>query len=186
AQQILREVAEEIRRAASIAQVADRVVARIEAALHPQFAALLVRRSDGSFSSVACAPADAVPPVVDPNSKLVGVMRLLGTPLQISTGDSGWLRQLPPAESEFLRRARIDLVVPVSLAAVQREALLALGPKRSEEPYGAEDRELLLAIANSLALLLERPSIESDQTMQAARRVLAGRYRLDRQLGRGG
>jgi GAF domain-containing protein len=33
-----------------------------------------------------------------------------------------------------------------------------LGIKRSEEPYTKEDQELLEAIADSLALLLEQPA----------------------------
>src|SRR5207244_11889242 len=52
----------------------------------------------------------------------------------------------------------IDLLVPISLSANGPEALLAMGQKKSEEPYSGEDQELLLAIANSLALLLERPA----------------------------
>ena len=40
----------------------------------------------------------------------------------------------------------------------RKEALLALGQKRSEEPYTQEDQNLLVAIAASLALLLERPT----------------------------
>jgi serine/threonine protein kinase len=104
-------------------------------------------------------------------------------------------------------------MVPVSLSATGREALLALGQKKSEEPYAAQDEELLLAITNSLALLLERPAsvvagsgLEecprcgvcydtatgrcaadgSRLTHVSIPRQLAGRYRLDRKLGRGG
>src|SRR5205823_10705870 len=43
ARKILGDVVEEVRGARSIEDVAPRVVARIEAALHPEFAALLVR-----------------------------------------------------------------------------------------------------------------------------------------------
>lgn len=215
AERLLRETAEEIRQASSLEHVATRAVARIESSLHPEFAALLVRGpEETAYHTLASAPAGFSPPLMQADSKLVGLLRLLGKPLQIASSDSGWLtQQLPHADTAFLRQARIDLLVPVSLSAFNREALLVLGPKKSEEPYGSDDQELLVAIANGLALLLERsatPASSSgleecprcgscydsgigrcseDGTKLAPSvvpRVLAGRYRLDRRLGRGG
>ena len=58
AQRVLREVVREIRQARSFDRVAPRVVARIEAALHPEFAALMVREPrDLSYCRLASAPA---------------------------------------------------------------------------------------------------------------------------------
>jgi eukaryotic-like serine/threonine-protein kinase len=143
-------------------------------------------------------------------------MRLLGKPLEVPHTESGWLQQqLPHEETEFLRRARIDLLVPISKDPEGTEALLALGAKRSEEPYSSEDQDLLVAIAASLAILLEKPApataprrdifeecpqcgvcYDSGSTQciqEGARlvpvilpRLLEGRYRLERRLGRGG
>jgi eukaryotic-like serine/threonine-protein kinase len=215
AEHLLRETAEELRAASSLEQIAPRVVTRIESSLHPEFAAVLLRGSEETvYRTLASAPAGFSPLLMRADSKLVGLLRLLGKPLQIAESESGWLtQQLPHADTEFLRQARIDLFVPVSLAAAGREALLVLGQKKSEEPYGADDLELLMAIANGLALLLERPATpvsrsgleecprcgscfdsgvgrcSEDGTKlapSAVPRVLAGRYRLDRRLGRGG
>ena len=116
----------------------------------------------------------------------------------------------------MIRRARIDLLVPVATAVGTEEALLALGIKRSEEPYTREDQELLEAIAASLALLLEQPAPAMEElsagTMEECPecgacydpgsvscavegadlvpmrvpRILAGRYQLARRRGRGG
>jgi len=87
--------------------------------------------------------------------------------------------------------------------------------KRSEEPYSREDQDLLAAVAASLALLLEKPtpvaaaaSSRFEECPQcgtcydtgsgqcakegtrlnpvAVPRLLSGRYRLERRLGRGG
>src|SRR4029453_2931789 len=92
-------------------------------------------------------------------SKLVGLLHLLGKPLEFQLEGSGWRDQrLPREESKFVRRARIELLVPIASGPVQTEALLALGVKRSEEPYTREDQELLETITASLALLLEQPS----------------------------
>jgi tRNA A-37 threonylcarbamoyl transferase component Bud32 len=217
AERLLRETVEEIRLASALEQVAPRVVARIESSLHPEFAALLIRGpEETAYHTLASAPAGFPAPPMQADSKLAGLLRLLGKPLQIAASDSGWLtQQLPHAETEFLRQTRIDLLVPVSLSAFGREALLVLGQKKSEEPYGSEDLELLVAIGNGLALLLERPSTVTSSSgagleecprcgscydsgigrcgedgsklaISAVPRVLTGRYRLDRRLGRGG
>jgi serine/threonine-protein kinase len=86
-----------------------------------------------------------------------------------------------------------------------------LGPRRSEEPYNQEDLDLLVTIADAVGLLLERSSgdrhtltecescgrcFDADaevcthdhQPLTTARgsRLLNGRYRLERRLGRGG
>jgi serine/threonine-protein kinase len=101
------------------------------------------------------------------------------------------------------------------MGAARHEAMLALGPKRSEEPYSDDDLEMLEAVASNLALLLDAPTPAPDRLSSefeecpqcgtcydsgAARcaneqaglrpigmpRTLAGRYRLERRLGRGG
>ncbi len=217
AQRFLREVAEEVREARSLERVAPRVVGRIEAALHPEFAALLVRGpGEVGYHSVAAAPSAHAPPPLPAESKLLALVRLLGKPLEVSLTEAGWLKQqLPHAEADFLHQARIDLVVPISAAPGRTEAVLALGIKRSEEPYSREDQDLLVAIAVDLALLLDRPVAASARPSEAFEecpqcgtcydtgagrcasegaslapvrlpRTLVGRYRLERRRGRGG
>jgi Protein kinase domain len=108
------------------------------------------------------------------------------------------------------------LLVPVATNPEHTEVLLVLGAKRSEEPYSSEDRDLLVAIAANLAILLERPvtgaalprndifeecpqcgscydSGSSQCTKEGARllpvilpRLLEERYILQKRLGRGG
>ena len=169
AQRILKEVVEQVHRAGSFEKVAPRVVAKIEAALHPEFAALLVREpQEKTYRTLAAAPSGQAPPPLRADSKLVTLARVLGKPLEVSLRESGWLKQqLPHEETDFLRQARIDLLVPIVVAAERAEALLALGAKRSEEPYSREDQDLLVAIASSLALLLEKPT----EVARSARRV---------------
>jgi len=215
AQQLLRQAVEEIRASQSLKEAGPRIVAQIEAALHPDFAALMVREENQPvYMCQAIAPAGCTLPPLAADSKLMAAFRLFAKPLQVSLSESGWLKkQLPHADTEFLRQARIDLMVPVTLSANGREALLSLGQKRSEEPYSGEDNELLLAIANSLALLLERPmsahsgsgleecpqcgdcydsgaircKIEGAKLVASPLpRLLSNRYRLEKRLGRGG
>jgi eukaryotic-like serine/threonine-protein kinase len=217
ARRVLREVVEEVHAAKSFEEEAPRAVAHIEAALHPEFAGLLVREPrETSYRTLAAAPAGKSPPPLHKDSKLLALMRLLGKPLEVPQTESGWLQQqLPHEETDFLRRARIDLLVPVTTGAQGTEAILALGSKRSEEPYSGEDQDLLVTIAASLAILLEKPPAvaaprtdifeecpqcgvcyDSNSTrcaQEGARlvpvilpRLLQDRYRLERRLGRGG
>ncbi len=217
AQRLLREVVVEVHQAGSFERVAPCVVAQIEAALHPEFAALLLREPrEPSYRTLAAAPTGQAPPPVSADSKLVALVRLLAKPLEVPQTKSGWLQQqLPREEADFLHQARVDLLVPIATAAERTEALLVLGPKRSEEPYTREDHDLLVAIATSLALLLERPAPGAERLSNAFEecprcgacydmgtghcaqegaalslvplpRVLAGRYQLERCLGQGG
>jgi len=217
ARRLLCEVVEEVRSGRNLEQEAPRVTTRIEAALHPEFVALLVNEPRELFyRALAVAPAGNGPPPLPKESKLLSMIRLLGKPLEVPQTESGWLQQqLPHEETEFLRQGRIDLLVPVATDPQRTEVLLVLGVKRSEEPYAREDLELLVAIAASLAILLEKPtgatlprtdifeecpqcgscydSGASQCTQEGARlvpvilpRLLEGRYHLERRLGRGG
>lgn len=216
AQRLLRDVVEDVRQSRSFDEAAPLVVAKVETALHPEFAALLVReRPQPAYRTLAAAPTGQGPPPLLAESKLVSLVRLLGKPLEVSLSQTGWLReQLPHEDTDFLRQGRIDLLVPIAISNPGREAFLALGRKRSEEPYSREDLDLLLTIAASLALLLERPvaQIQTGESFEecpqcgtcydagAANcaqegtallpirwpRLIGNRYCLDRRLGQGG
>jgi len=217
ARQLLHQVAAETVRAKTFEDAIPGVVMRIEAALHPEFAAVMDRPPDlACFRTLASSPPDKGPPPIAAESSLISVVRTIGDPLDVLLGESGWLRfRLPDREIEFVRGARIDLIVPIAVAPAPHEALLALGAKRSEEPYTRDDREMLAAIAANLELLLERPAVVrphaeegfaecpacgacSDVGAEACAkddaklatvhgpRVFGGRYRLERRLGRGG
>jgi tRNA A-37 threonylcarbamoyl transferase component Bud32 len=165
AQQLLRDVAHEIRAAPGVEQIAFRVASRIEAALHPEFVSLLVRDPGESvFRTLASVPA-ARQLSIPADSKLVGLASILGKPFEVLMGDSEWLEQrLPWDEIELARQTGIDLLIPVTNTPGGKQALLVLGIRLSEEPYTRKDQELLETIAANLALLLESPSITHDRT----------------------
>lgn len=157
---VLREVIDEIQQSRSIDDVAARVVARIETALHPEFVSVMIRQATGrEYRCFASVPAGQACPPIDVDSKLVALLSVLGKPLEVLPADSGWLQaRLPEEEVSFVRHSRLDLLVPIRTMTSERvEAFLALGMKRSEEPFTREDQDLLEAIASSLARLLEQP-----------------------------
>jgi hypothetical protein len=164
AQELLRQVAEDIRQVGDFERVAPRVVAHIEAALHPECVALLVRTpSDVRYGLLVATPAGLAPPPLRIDSKVIALLRVIGKPIDVS-GTARWLgQQLPGEELNLLRQGHVELLVPIVSDSGHTESVLTLGVKRSEEPYTQEDRDLLAIIAVNLTLLLERPGRVASQ-----------------------
>jgi len=215
AQKLFHEIVEDTRRADSVEEVAPRVVLRVAEALHTHGCGLLVRKPGESFYRVvATAPADSLSTDLPATNKLIPLVRTLECSLSVTAAGSGWLgQQLPQVDKDFLKKAHIELLVPVALKEGSTEALLVLGGKLSEEPYSNEDTALLENVASALALLLLRGSTirpgrafeecpacgtcydtgttrcvkeGSALVLVASPRMFAGRYRLDGKLGQGG
>src|SRR5262245_30455287 len=216
AHRILRQVVEDVRAAASLDTVSPVVMSRLRAAFHSTFVALLVSEPhQRGFHVLAVAPDTSAVPRLTRDSKLVGLARVLGKPIDFSRSPDLFDGELPAEDAPAIRATHVDLVAPiVTAAANQREALLVLGTKRSEEPYDRDDRQLVTSVAASLALLLERRPEEGESDdafaecpqcgacdgVNATRcaedgtpllrrsipRVLGGRYPIHRRLGRGG
>jgi hypothetical protein len=89
----------------------------------------------------------------------MALMRVLGKPVDCSETTGGWHKGLPPEETGFLRRAGIEWIYPIAIAEGKQEAVLALGPRRSEEPYSSEDQQLLESICGALYVLLEHSAV---------------------------
>jgi hypothetical protein len=216
AQRLLRSIAEQITRASNFDEIAPSVMQQIDEALHPEFVSVLRHApSESMFAAVATASSSEHPSAPLPASlAVIGVLSVLRKPLAISLGDTAWVRhELPIEERALLLEHGIELLVPIS-SQPSRDlplGLLVLGPRRSEEPYNQEDLDLLVTIAHAVGLLLERSSsdrhtlaecescgrcfdageeecTDDRQPLTAGRgsRLLNGRYRLERRLGRGG
>jgi tRNA A-37 threonylcarbamoyl transferase component Bud32 len=163
------------------------VVAKIDEALHPESATVLVRNGiDGCFEPLPSAYA--LPLRLRHDSKVVTVAGVLQKPLETPVSRPNALsRDLPADERNALRAARIELLVPIVAGSQGLRMLLALGPRRSEEPYSQEDFDLLAGVGDALGLALA--CLESGRSANAAdaeHGALGGRYRLDRKLGQGG
>jgi eukaryotic-like serine/threonine-protein kinase len=215
AQQLFRDIVEEIRRAETVEQVASHVVARVSKALHTSGCGLMLRKpGEPLYRVVAAAPQGSLNTDLPTTNKLIPLVRTLECSVPITQAGTGWLgQQLPAVDKEFLQKAHIELLVPVALKEGSEEALLVLSGKLSEEPYSKEDIALLENVASALALLLMRGNAISPGrafeecphcgacydtgttrcskegtvlTLVASPRLLAGRYRLDGRLGQGG
>jgi tRNA A-37 threonylcarbamoyl transferase component Bud32 len=218
ARRLMRAIADSARTAGGFQRAAPAVVAHVEAALHPEFAAAMVRSpGESRLNVVASAPAGRAPGAIAADWRAsLGLIDERGTPRTISLLAEARRLRVPENEIAQIDDSGIDLLVPLRSGADGWPlAALALGPKRSGVRYSRDDLELLDAVASNLALLFEAPertpapfsrsfeecprcgacydSDASNCTLDRSSlvpvgmsRTLAGRYRLDRRLGRGG
>jgi eukaryotic-like serine/threonine-protein kinase len=208
------------------------VLDEIDRSLKPSMAAVLVSGLEpGSLVPVAVMRGSADSLAED--GGIASMLKWSDEPLELYLDDTrSPARRLPQDEIAWLECTGAVLFVPLySKDATTRTLLgvLALGGKRSEEPYSSEDRQLLSAIAAQVSLALDvarlrrRPTIppvdsaatiapgndaalaecpscsacydtgthtcsDDGATLRpgALPRVVDGKYRVDRALGRGG
>ncbi len=219
ARRLLLDVAAQTVRARDFNEAIPAVIDRIDAALHPALVAVIRRqRDDTLFLAEASSQAGAgveVPPLLAEGAL---VRRLRGTdaPLRVASGDAfSHDPSLTDHDRDFLTRSRSELLVPIAMSPAPDEAILAMGPRRSEQPYTRDDCNLLAGIAANLGVLLARPQSTPEQGPDEFQecpqcgachetgvdscpgdgaglvtvhmpRMLADRYHLERRLGRGG
>ncbi|MCL4814736.1 MAG: serine/threonine protein kinase, partial [Vicinamibacteraceae bacterium] len=171
AERILKDVAVELRQAQDPRDAVALVARQISEAVQPRFIVPLeAAEGETELRPVAEGPwagpngarlpadhgrvaADLRLPVA---SRLVALAAAIGAPLELSPDQDAWIaRHLPPDEALWVAEHAVELLVPVTMSAA-RPVMLALGARRSEEPYARRDIALLQAVAANLALVLER------------------------------
>ena len=122
------------------ADLATMVVNQLDEALHPLMTAILVSGIDeGRLSPVTVLHGSAEPLPLE--GGLVSMLRWSDEPLEIVLSDPrSPARRLPPEEREWLECTGAVLLVPVVGQDRALIAVIALGERRSEEAYTAEDR----------------------------------------------
>jgi hypothetical protein len=152
ARKILLSLVSRVRFETDPADLATMVLNQLDAPLHPEMLAILVSGIDeGRLTPVAVLHGSAESLPLD--GGIVAMLRWSDEPLEIFLRDprSPALR-LPPEEREWLECADASLLVPVVGEDRALIAVIALGERRSEEAYTAEDRQLLASIAAQMAL----------------------------------
>jgi len=146
------------------------VLQQVDTALHPRLAAVLVSGlEDGQLTPVAVlhGTADAL----SASGGLATLLKWSDEPLEvILTDPRSPARRLPMAEQQWLQGTGVELLVPMFVAQEGEKVLngvLALGEKRSEEPYTPEDRELLASIAAQVSLALDVARLRQRQSSNA-------------------
>jgi predicted Ser/Thr protein kinase len=74
------------------------------------------------------------------------------------------LQRLPEPERDWLRQSDVYLIVPL-LIEKRLVGVMVLGERKSEEPYGREDRELLRMLGAQLALTLDYTRLKQSPSL---------------------
>jgi tRNA A-37 threonylcarbamoyl transferase component Bud32 len=152
ARKILLSLASRVRFETDPADLATMVVNQLDEALHPLMSAILVSGiEEGRLAPVTVMRGSAESLPLE--GGLVSMLRWSDEPLEIDLTDPrSPARRLPPEEREWLECTGAVLLVPVVGRDRTLIAVIALGERRSEEAYTAEDRQLLASIAAQMGL----------------------------------
>jgi eukaryotic-like serine/threonine-protein kinase len=152
ARKILLSLASRVRFETDPSDLAALVVHQIDEALHPEVVAILVTGIDeGRLTPVTVLHGTVEPLPLD--AGLVAMLRWSDEPLEIFANDPrSPVRRLPQEEQAWLVAARAVLLLPVVAQDKSLVGVVALGERKSEEAFTAEDRELLASIAAQMGL----------------------------------
>ena len=212
------------------------VVTQIDTALHPECVAVFAHSTElslssgqagdvatsqtpgggslllGTFEPVGAVRVEATPLGAD--SPLVTLLRWSDQPLEVFLDDEqSPVSRMPAPDRMWLSSINAALLVPIFAGGSEPRpfvGIIALGHKRSEEPYTPEDRELLrgIAVQMGVALDLSRLRKQAGATIAPGATpaftptmvvgaggpgaaigvgvVVDGKYRVDAIIGQGG
>jgi len=169
AEQLLAGLGEDVRKLVETKPLVETVGRRVAAALHVK--ELVIVLEEGGFVPVYPATGAAAPP------GLVAALGKSGTPLSIYWEEKGsWLFREPVGEldREWLTASKSELLLPLQ----GQERLLgfvALGPKRSEEPYTTNDIRLLKSVTTQTGLALDNARLTASVANEVAQRMMMSR-----------
>src|SRR4051812_16572332 len=152
ARQTLTLLVERIRATNSVLDLANLLCREVDLALHPESVSLM------AFEPRLGLLTD--PKVrgrrLDASSPLASLVASASEPLTVELGDShSPLAKLPDKDRHWLVDSGFRLVAPILARDGSLLGLIGLGEKKSGLPFFKEDRQLLRAIGNSAAWVLE-------------------------------
>ena len=156
-EQVLLGLVDDIRARDSLNDLSRLVSDRLGATLHPERLYLVYHSLDGRDFAVEYSSAGSSSGLRIPeDSAVVRIMQSRAEALEPAAADVG----LPADEREWLSRLGVRLIVPMLTAEDRLVGLILLGEKKSEVPYGRDDRRLLQAVAAQIAILYENTALK--------------------------
>jgi sigma-B regulation protein RsbU (phosphoserine phosphatase) len=176
AEHLLAELSDEARNFTEVEPLLTTITHRIGDTLHIDRIAVFLRAGDTYRLQFAIgAPVSVSSFTLLASSTTITTLNRGRAPANVYRDDpSSWLVDASDAERSALADLSTELLVPLpgrnSLAGV-----MALGPKRSEEPYSRTDRQLLQSIASQTGLALENAELLHNLTTEVANRERVSR-----------
>ena len=172
AEQVLMELSDEVRGFIEAGPLMETVTQRIGETLHVDRIAVFLRSGDNFRLEFARGS------LLEPGGRLAlpGTSKTIATlsqgrsPALVYQDDpSSWLVDATDAERAALHDLSTELLVPLP-GRGRLAGVMALGPKRSEEPYSRTDRALLQTVASQTGLALENADLLETLTAETAQR----------------
>jgi hypothetical protein len=172
-EKILRELIDEVKSANSIPEASKLVSQKVSTALHPKRLYLFYREHHTRDFSLGYSSETPQHELKIPEEfQLLHYMELQG-----GTQDFPFPQKnnLPQSEKEWLAKLHTQLIVPMTGTDGKLAGLFLLGPKMSEIPYTATDRQLLETLADQIALVYENVRLKErvDHDRKIRHEVLA-------------
>jgi hypothetical protein len=175
-EQLLLALLDDVGRVDSISDLSRLVSAKLDSAVHPK-ALYLWFRDPAEHAAAASADPLLSPADFPAEEHWLAWLDAKGGGAALPLPADALSR----AEARWLGQRGVSLVMPITDGADRVVGALLLGEKRSEEPYGADDRRLLQAIARQTAVVRENLRLRARVSEEARIRheVLA---RLDERV----
>ncbi len=164
---VLRDYGQDISQTLELKQVAQTMIEAVDDALHIDHGALALVQYDGS-GTLNLTPALAIGVAPVPSMSLAAdsplARRIAASDDPLAQYDLDVLPEfagLPSGEREMLSRWEAELYVPIHSHG-KLAGLLALGTKRSRDPYLDSDITLLMTLADQTAVALENARLFAD------------------------
>ncbi|MGD9903046.1 MAG: protein kinase [Vicinamibacterales bacterium] len=151
ARELLVKVADGVRHAESIEEVRDTLATAVERALHPESVVTAIAGSDEAFHAI---DADVAP--LRGVSALAQLVEGDDAPLDVAGAAPELLGRLSEQDRAWLTATGAATLVPLRGSRGELRGILTLGPKASELPYTAQERQLLAAVGASGGFAIDR------------------------------
>lgn len=172
-ERILLGLVDEIKKLNSMSEISKLASNEIDSALHPRNVYAFYREEERRDLTLGYSSGGTSQIVHIPETSYL--LRNLETLDGVQEYPFSHDADLPPKEAEWLDQLDINLIVPMCGIDQRPIGLLLLGEKKSEEPYSANDRRLLLAIAREMAIVSENSLLKArvGKEQRIKREVLA-------------
>ncbi len=170
AEQVLSELATQVQGFTETPALIRTVSECISKALHVDRIAILLRSGD-TFQLQYAAGVEVGGKVLLPeNSKTIANLDAVKKPASVYLDNpDAWLVAATDAERAALRELGAEMLIPLS-GSNRLLGVMALGPKRSEEPYSRTDRGLLQSVALHTGLSIENSELVHLLVVEAGKR----------------
>ena len=159
AEQVLNELSEQARGFTETGPLMRTLIERIVETLHVESIAVLLRDGDEYRLKYSHGLTETGSISLPSTTSTIRTLVRSRTPARVNRENPDpWLSLANPAELLILDQLRAELLLPLP-GRTNLIGIMALGPKRSEEPYSPTDRRLLQTVALQTGLAIENSEL---------------------------